>query len=105
MTPNEFFERLAGRLPEIKAGRNTLTLSPGPMSIRIGVCDVWAVRLLLWLQEQMPADVFHPHSLTFGELEDVLLAALWWFHFWGAQYEEPESPADADPEGLRREES
>jgi len=99
MTPNEFFERLAGRLPEIEAGRNTLTLSPGPMSIRIGVCDVWAVRLLLWLQEQMP------DSLTFDELEDVLLAALWWFHFWGAQYEEPESPADADPKVLRREES
>ena len=97
MTPNEFFERLAGRLPEIEAGRNTLTLSPGPMSIRIGVCDVWAVRLLLWLQEQMP------DSLTFDELEDVLLAALWWFHFWGAQYEEPESPAGADPEAFRRE--
>ncbi len=99
MTPNEFFERLAGRLPEIEAGRNTLTLSPGPMSIRVGACDVWAVRLLLWLQEQTPG------SLTFGELEDVLLAALWWLHFWGAQYEEPESPADADPEVLRREES
>lgn len=79
MTPIEFFERLSGRLEEIRAGKNELTLSPGPMPLMIGEQDVYAARLILWLLDQMPDDV------TFGEVEDIVIAALWWLHFWAAQ--------------------
>ena len=82
MTPNELFKRLVGRLKEIEAGKTTLTLSPGPFSLRVGKSDVQAAKLLLWLQEEMPDDV------TFGEFEDVLIAAIWWVHFLASQFEE-----------------
>lgn len=87
MTPNELYERLSKRLEEVESGNVMLTLSPGPFSLRVGKCDVYAAKLLLWLQGEMLDDV------TFGEFEDVLIAAIWWLHFWAAQIEEANDEA------------
>lgn len=88
MTPNEFYERLSEQLEVIEAGKTTLILSPGPFKLRVGRCDAEAAKLLLWLQEGLP------DGTTLGELEEVLLAALWWTQFWASLSTEAN---DADP--------
>lgn len=77
MTANEFFRQLSEMGDEIEADK-VLTISPGPIELYIGKQDVLAAKLTLWIEEQLPEDA------TFGDLEDVLLAALWWSHFWEA---------------------
>lgn len=74
MTPKQFYERLALGVP-VSA---VITLSPGPIALRIGKQDEIAARLLLWLVEQMPEDA------TCGELDDVLDAAKYWSTFWAS---------------------
>lgn len=76
MTGDELLERLAA----IKES-STITLSPGPFVARVGKYDAIAARLLFWLTEQNP-------EITVGEIEEVLLAALWWQTFLLCQYEE-----------------
>ena len=50
-------------------------LSPGPLIANCNRTDAVAAKMLLWLFEQMPEDA------TSGDLEDVLVSALWWFQF------------------------
>jgi len=71
MTPNEFYESL-----QIVTESSEITLSPGPLAIKVGEHDAMAAKLLLWLQEQMPDDAI------VGDLFDVLDAAHWWVTFW-----------------------
>ena len=55
-----------------------LTLSPGPVTLKVNAQDTLAARLLLWLEQEMPPDA------TQGDLDDVLDAAKWWATFWAA---------------------
>lgn len=84
MIPNEFFQRLVGREDELKAGAKVLSFGPGPFAFRVGMADVRAARLLIAIQDQY-------EDLTFGEMRDLLLAALWWMTFWAAQHSEKDT--------------
>lgn len=67
ITPKAFFEDLSQSTPRIV---------PAPqVPIKIGVADIMAARLLLWLGDQLPEDA------TVGDFEDVLDAAKWWHVF------------------------
>jgi hypothetical protein len=71
MTPNEFYEKL-----QTVTEPSEMTLSPGPLVIKVNEHDAMASRLILWLQEQMPDEA------TVKDLFDVLDAAHWWASFW-----------------------
>ena len=85
MTPNEFYEKLQSAKES-----DIVTLSPGPLKIRVGQSDAMAAKLILWLQDEMPEDA------TISDLFDVLAAATWWATFWSSL--EKESGASADSE-------
>lgn len=72
MTPNDFYRQLATMQPQ----HLELKLSPGPLCMKIGPADIHAAQLILWLEKQMP------ETTTFGEMNDTLDAAKWWFTFW-----------------------
>lgn len=69
------------KLPEVLEGLQAIeeptkvTLSPGPFVANCDWHDAIAAKLLLWLYDEMPEDA------TYGDLEDVLLATLWWAQF------------------------
>lgn len=79
MTANEFFKVLAGKRGDIAEDGGELTLSPGPIILKIGPQDIRAARLLLWMQEELL-----PEDATYGDMEDVLDAAKWWGTFWAS---------------------
>jgi len=73
MTPIDFYEKLR----QVTETEN-LTLSPGPLTIRVNQHDAMAATLLLWLYQEMPEDA------TQGDLIEVLDSAKWWASFWAA---------------------
>lgn len=74
MTPEAFYKRLAQGVDP----NSLITLSPGPIRLRIGPQDALAAKLLLWLVEQMPEDA------TQGDMDDVLESARYWSMFWAS---------------------
>lgn len=70
MKVKDFYEGLS-RL----TASTELTLSPGPVTLKVNVQDALAARLLLWLEQEMSPDA------TQGDLDDVLDAAKWWATF------------------------
>lgn len=89
MTPQEFYQRIAGKVIE---PHSVLKLSPGPVALQIGPQDALAAKLILWLVEQMPEDA------TQGFLEDVLDSAKFWAVFWSSL--ERDGDAQAAPSGA-----
>ncbi len=75
-TPNEIYEQLRAVTES-----STLTLSPGPLTIKVDSADAMAARLLQWMDEEMP------EGTTFGDVFDVLDAAHWWATFWSSLVE------------------
>ena len=73
MRVKDFYENLS----QVTASTE-LTLSPGPVTLKVNAQDALAARLLLWLEQEMPPDA------TQGDLDDVLDAAKWWATFWAA---------------------
>ena len=73
MRVKDFYEGLS----QVTASTE-LTLSPGPVTLKVNAQDALAARLLLWLEQEMPPDA------TQGDLDDVLDAAKWWATFWAA---------------------
>lgn len=74
MTPQEFFQRMAG-MPENETAQIKL-----PMPIEINHTDIWAAKMILWLAEQKP-------DITLGEVEAILDSARWWSVFWASALE------------------
>ena len=73
MTPGDFYEKLK----QVR-GTEDLTLSPGPLTVRVNQHDATAAALLLWLYHEMPDDA------TQGDLIEVLDSARWWAGFWAS---------------------
>jgi hypothetical protein len=93
MTPNDFYKSLQ------VAGLSEVTLSPGPLTIRVNEQDAMAGNLLLWLQEQVP-DAF-----TVRDLFEVLDAAKWWATFWASlprEDDEEEEVSTGGQDGTSR---
>ena len=53
-------------------GSKEITLSPGPFSRKIGSCDAFAAKMLLWMFDELP------DSATVGDMLDILSSAEWW---------------------------
>lgn len=81
MTPIEFYKQLAVTTEQV-----TLTLSPGPLELRGSPQDALSAELMLWLIERLP-------DATQGDVEEVLVNALWWWRFWGALHYANTRPA------------
>ena len=83
MTPGEFYGQL-GQVTETE----DMTLSPGPMTLRVSRHDAMAARLLLWLYQEMPEGAIQ------GDLTKVLDSAKWWATFWATL-----APCHLKPDG------
>lgn len=81
MTSDDFFRELSRSQP------GSMTLSPGPFRVEIGLNDALAARLILWLVKQLPADA------TQGDVEEILDSAKWWSVFWDSQWKAHQADA------------
>jgi len=73
MKPKDFYELLADLEEDAE-----MSLSPGPVIMKVSKHDGTAARLILWLETQMLEDA------TIGDLLDVLDAARWWVVLWSS---------------------
>ncbi len=62
---------------------------PGQIEIHVNVQDARAAQLLLDLMDKGP--------ITVGEAENILLAAIWWIHFYGSAVIVAEDDATTPP--------
>jgi len=85
MKPTEFYDKL-----QTVTESSTLSLSPGPLVVKVGVADAMAARLLLWLYEEMPEET------TVGDMFDVLGAAHWWATFWSSLVDSAEEEKEGE---------
>ena len=72
MTPKEFISYLA------KANPGTIDHIP-PAPIKIGMGDINAAKLILWLYAEFP-------DATQGDFDDMLDAAKWWTTLFGSMF-------------------
>jgi len=72
LTPEKIIQSLAALQMYPDNPSSLMTLAPGPVRLRVSWRDVVACRLLDWLMDELPP------TATGRDLQDILLAAIWW---------------------------
>ncbi len=85
MKPSDFFEHV---INEMEPGGGVVTLSPGPMQLKIGEHDRAAMEIVLMLISDYP-------WLKVGDTLKILDAARWWAMFWAAMPDEDDLPGES----------
>lgn len=90
MTPNQLLDKLATATPD------SAYVFPPRLGVRVGEADALAARMLQWVLAQLPDDATH------AQIEEVLVAALWWNTYLTSlvELDEPEAAGPARPEWM-----